>query len=34
MAARGIVSKSAGSKPREVLISYDQYLTSKDTLLR
>ncbi|MEA4927245.1 MAG: DNA translocase FtsK [Candidatus Limiplasma sp.] len=34
MAARGIVSKSAGSKPREVLISYDQYLNSKDTLFR
>jgi DNA segregation ATPase FtsK/SpoIIIE, S-DNA-T family len=34
MAARGIVSKSAGSKPREVLISYDQYLLKRDTLLK
>jgi DNA segregation ATPase FtsK/SpoIIIE-like protein len=34
MAARGIVSKSAGSKPREILISYEQYLRQRDTLLR
>ena len=34
MAARGIVSKSAGSKPREILITYEQYLQKKDTLLR
>jgi len=33
MAQRGIISQSAGSKPREVLISYDQYLAQKDTLL-
>jgi DNA segregation ATPase FtsK/SpoIIIE, S-DNA-T family len=33
MAQRGIVSQSAGSKPREVLISYDQYIARKDTLL-
>ena len=34
MAARGIVSKSAGSKPREVLLSYEQYLQGKDGYLR
>ncbi len=34
MAARGIVSKSAGSKPREILISYEQYLQKKDAYLR
>ena len=34
MASRGIVSKSAGSKPREILITYEQYLQKKDTLLR
>ena len=34
MAARGIVSKSAGSKPREILMSYEQYLKQQDTLLR
>lgn len=34
MAARGIVSRSAGSKPRDVLISYEQYLEQRDTLLR
>lgn len=34
MATRGIVSKSAGSKPREVLISYDQYLLHKEALLK
>lgn len=34
MASRGIVSKSAGSKPREILISYEQYLQQKDILLR
>ena len=33
MAARGIVSKSAGSKPREVLISREEYERIKDTLL-
>ncbi|MFH1880151.1 MAG: DNA translocase FtsK [Bacillota bacterium] len=33
MAQRGIISHSAGSKPREVLISYDQYLAQKDSLL-
>ena len=34
MAQRGIVSKSAGSKPREILISYEQYLQQRDMLLR
>ncbi|HNX61968.1 MAG TPA: DNA translocase FtsK [Candidatus Limiplasma sp.] len=34
MAARGIVSKSAGSKPREILMTYEQYLQKKDMLLR
>ncbi len=33
MAARGIVSKSAGSKPREVLMSREEYERIKDTLL-
>lgn len=33
MAARGIVSKSAGSKPREVLMSREEYEKIKDTLL-
>lgn len=33
MAKRGIISRSAGSKPREVLISYDQYIAQKDSLL-
>ena len=33
MAARGIVSKSAGSKPREILISREEYERIKDTLL-
>ena len=32
MAARGIVSKSAGSKPREVLITREQYEAMKDSL--
>ena len=32
MAARGIVSKSAGSKPREVLITREQYEQMKDSL--
>jgi len=32
MAARGIVSKSAGSKPREVLISREEYERMKDNL--
>ncbi len=34
MAARNIVSKSAGSKPREVLMSREEYERLKDTLLR
>ena len=33
MAQRGIVSQSAGSKPREVLISYEQYLEQQESLL-
>ena len=33
MAARGIVSKSAGSKPREVLMSREQYEAMKEQLL-
>ena len=33
MAQRGIISQSAGSKPREVLISYDQYIAQKDAYL-
>ena len=33
MAARGIVSKSAGSKPREVLMTREEYEKIKDTLL-
>lgn len=33
MAARGIVSKSAGSKPREVLMSREEYERIKDTLV-
>ena len=33
MAQRGIISQSAGSKPREVLISYDQYIAQKDVYL-
>ncbi|MDO4349051.1 MAG: DNA translocase FtsK [Eubacteriales bacterium] len=33
MAARGIVSKSAGSKPREVLMTREEYDRIKDTLL-
>lgn len=32
MAARGIVSKSAGSKPREVLMSREEYEQIKDSL--
>ncbi|MBP3647941.1 MAG: DUF87 domain-containing protein [Clostridia bacterium] len=32
MAARGIVSKSAGSKPREVLITREQYEQMKESL--
>ena len=32
MAARGIVSKSAGSKPREVLITREEYERMKDSL--
>lgn len=32
MAARGIVSKSVGSKPREVLITREEYDRMKDTL--
>ena len=34
MAARGIISRSAGSKPREVLISREEYESMKDTLLK
>ncbi len=34
MASKGIISKSAGSKPREILMSYEQYLQQKDMLLR
>ena len=34
MAARGIVSKSAGSKPREVLITREEYDRIKETLLQ
>ena len=33
MAQRGIISQAAGSKPREVLISYEQYVAQKDSLL-
>ncbi|MBR6569307.1 MAG: DUF87 domain-containing protein [Clostridia bacterium] len=33
MASRGIVSKSAGSKPREVLISREEYERMKDSLV-
>ena len=33
MAARGIVSKSVGSKPREVLISREEFEKIKDTLV-
>lgn len=33
MAARGIVSKSAGSKPREVLMSREEYEKIKDTIV-
>jgi S-DNA-T family DNA segregation ATPase FtsK/SpoIIIE len=33
MAARGIVSKSLGSKPREVLITREEYERIKDALL-
>ena len=33
MAQRGIISQSAGSKPREVLISYDQYIAQKQMYL-
>ena len=33
MAARGIVSKSAGSKPREVLMSREEYERIKESLL-
>jgi DNA segregation ATPase FtsK/SpoIIIE, S-DNA-T family len=33
MAQRGIISQSAGSKPREVLISYEQYISNKDSYL-
>ncbi|MEG2605601.1 MAG: DNA translocase FtsK, partial [Clostridia bacterium] len=32
MAARGIVSKSAGSKPRDVLMSREEYEKIRDTL--
>ncbi|MBN1777186.1 MAG: DNA translocase FtsK, partial [Clostridiales bacterium] len=33
MALRGIISRSAGSKPRELLISYDQYIADKQRYL-
>lgn len=33
MAARGIVSKSAGSKPREVLMSREEYESIKESLM-
>ncbi len=33
MAKRGIISQSAGSKPREVLISYEQYIADKNVYL-
>jgi S-DNA-T family DNA segregation ATPase FtsK/SpoIIIE len=33
MANRGIVSRSAGSKPREVLITREEYERIKDALL-
>ena len=34
MAARGVVSRSAGSKPREVLISAEEYTRMKESLLK
>ncbi len=34
MATRGVVSKSAGSKPREILMSYEQYEQQQERLLR
>ena len=34
MAARGIISKSTGSKPREVLMSREEYENNKETLLK
>lgn len=34
MAARGIISKSAGSKPREILMSREEYERSKESLLK
>ncbi len=34
MANRGIIGRSAGSKPREVLISYEQYIENRDHYLR
>ena len=33
LAARGIISQSAGSKPREVLMSREEYESVKDSLL-
>ncbi|HPF87111.1 MAG TPA: DNA translocase FtsK [Candidatus Limiplasma sp.] len=33
MASRGIISQSAGPKPRDVLMSYEQYMEQKDSLL-
>jgi DNA segregation ATPase FtsK/SpoIIIE, S-DNA-T family len=33
MATRGIISQSAGSKPREILISYDQFIAQKSMYL-
>ena len=34
MAARGIISKSAGSKPREILMSREEYERNKESLLK
>lgn len=34
MAARGIISKSTGSKPREVLMSWEEYERLKESLLK
>ena len=33
MTVRGIISRSAGPKPRDVLISYEYYLEHQDELL-
>lgn len=34
MAARGIISKSAGSKPREILMSREEYERNRESLLK